>query len=86
MPHSGATNDVVSSLPEEERSNIPSIYHAMWLAIVTMTTVGYGDYFPTSLAPNLDGEMVAGCKRSASRGLYSMCCNLGAAGFFFSQP
>lgn len=33
----------------EERSNIPSIYHAMWLAIVTMTTVGYGDYFPTSL-------------------------------------
>lgn len=34
---------------EEDRGNIPTIYHAMWLAIVTMTTVGYGDYFPTSL-------------------------------------
>jgi len=51
---------------EEDRSNIPTIYHAMWLAIVTMTTVGYGDYFPTSLvawgqkdlvrvAPNREG-------------------------------
>ncbi|CAK9024302.1 DExH-box ATP-dependent RNA helicase DExH15 chloroplastic (ATP-dependent RNA helicase ISE2) (Protein EMBRYO DEFECTIVE 25) (Protein INCREASED SIZE EXCLUSION LIMIT 2) (Protein PIGMENT DEFECTIVE 317) [Durusdinium trenchii] len=69
MPHSGATNDVVSSLPEEERSNIPSIYHAMWLAIVTMTTVGYGDYFPTSLAPNLDGEMVAGHELQPLMGL-----------------
>ena len=38
----------------ESRSNIPSIYHAMWLAIVTMTTVGYGDYFPTSLASRSD--------------------------------
>ena len=70
----------------EDRSNIPTIYHSMWLAIVTMslgvffcscdskfgagrtvqscslavrwslvvcclrTTVGYGDYFPTSIA------------------------------------
>eukprot|EP00913_Durusdinium_trenchii_P018398 g17283.t1 len=49
-----ATRNSVEALPVlcyimEERSNIPSIYHAMWLAIVTMTTVGYGDYFPTSL-------------------------------------
>eukprot|EP00913_Durusdinium_trenchii_P012533 g11768.t2 len=33
----------------EEKSNIPSMPHALWLAVVTMTTVGYGDFFPTSV-------------------------------------
>ncbi|CAK9090129.1 unnamed protein product [Durusdinium trenchii] len=33
----------------EERSNIPSLQHSTWLAIVTMTSVGYGDLFPTTL-------------------------------------
>mmetsp|Transcript_38629 Transcript_38629/g.92270 ORF Transcript_38629/g.92270 Transcript_38629/m.92270 type:complete len:369 (-) Transcript_38629:22-1128(-) len=34
----------------EARSSIPSMQHSLWLAIVTMTTVGYGDFFPRSLA------------------------------------
>eukprot|EP00434_Breviolum_minutum_P009091 symbB.v1.2.008007.t1/scaffold471.1/size199268/13 len=42
----------------EDRSNIPTIYHAMWLAIVTMTTVGYGDYFPTSLGGYIIASML----------------------------
>ncbi|CAE7301565.1 Shab [Symbiodinium microadriaticum] len=30
----------------ETRTAIPSLQHALWLCIVTMTTVGYGDYVP----------------------------------------
>ncbi|CAE7451232.1 KCNB1 [Symbiodinium natans] len=32
----------------ESEDNIPTLQHALWLAIVTVTTVGYGDYFPKS--------------------------------------
>lgn len=34
----------------EPRDNIPTLLSAIWLTIVTMTTVGYGDVTPTSPA------------------------------------
>ena len=42
--------DVDVLLPmSQDRSNIPSMQHCIWLTMVTMTSVGYGDYCPTSL-------------------------------------
>ena len=37
----------------EPRDNIPSLPTAMWLTIVTMTTVGYGDVTPSSTAGSI---------------------------------
>lgn len=33
----------------EDKKNIPYFQQAMWLAIVTMTSVGYGDFYPETL-------------------------------------
>eukprot|EP00427_Karlodinium_veneficum_P009634 CAMPEP_0169087996 /NCGR_PEP_ID=MMETSP1015-20121227/14523_1 /TAXON_ID=342587 /ORGANISM="Karlodinium micrum, Strain CCMP2283" /LENGTH=624 /DNA_ID=CAMNT_0009148251 /DNA_START=193 /DNA_END=2068 /DNA_ORIENTATION=- len=37
----------------EPRENIHSLHHAMWLTIVTMTTLGYGDVLPSTTAGSL---------------------------------
>jgi len=37
----------------EPRDNIPTLWHAMWLTIVTMTTVGYGDITPSQAAGSI---------------------------------
>ncbi|CAK9080407.1 unnamed protein product [Durusdinium trenchii] len=52
----------------EDRNNIPSMPHALWLAVVTMTTVGYGDYFPKSLGGLPDRR----CADLHQRGLFGI--------------
>ena len=41
-----------------DSENFPSIGSGLWWAVQTVTTVGYGDYVPTSLAGRLVASLV----------------------------
>lgn len=46
---------------ENNRTTYPSIPHAFWWTIITMTSVGYGDVVPTTIAGKLIGSFCAMC-------------------------
>lgn len=56
----------------KEGSNISSLGDALWLSIVTLTTVGYGDFFPVSLPGRLVGSVF-------------LLGSVGVIGYFISQ-
>ncbi|XP_020895529.1 potassium voltage-gated channel subfamily A member 3-like [Exaiptasia diaphana] len=46
---------------EDDVTTYPSIPHAFWWTIITMTSVGYGDVVPVSIAGRLVGSLCAMC-------------------------
>jgi hypothetical protein len=48
-------------LDEVSGQNFSSFWNTIWSLIITMTTVGYGDYFPSSFLGRLIGIMACTC-------------------------
>eukprot|EP00747_Dinoflagellata_sp_TGD_P146349 gnl/TRDRNA2_/TRDRNA2_176688_c3_seq1.p1 gnl/TRDRNA2_/TRDRNA2_176688_c3~~gnl/TRDRNA2_/TRDRNA2_176688_c3_seq1.p1 ORF type:complete len:368 (-),score=30.13 gnl/TRDRNA2_/TRDRNA2_176688_c3_seq1:270-1346(-) len=63
----------------EDREDMPALSHALWLCIMTMTTVGYGDMYPISM----EGKVIAGCLAVVS--MWYMAMPLGIIGEAFSS-
>jgi hypothetical protein len=48
-------------LDEETQKNFSSFWNTIWCLIITMTTVGYGDYFPSSFLGRIVGIFACTC-------------------------
>jgi len=64
---------------EKEESPFPSILHSFWFVIVTITTVGYGDVYPTTPAGKLVGAA------TILNGIIVLAMPIGVVGANFSN-
>ncbi|MBI5834723.1 MAG: ion transporter [Armatimonadetes bacterium] len=62
---------------DAQPDKFPSIISAMWWAVATLTTVGYGDVFPITPA----GKMLASVVAILGIGLFALPAGILAAGF-----
>ena len=62
-------------------SNIKTAKDALWWSFVTITTVGYGDYYPTTL----EGRIIAALLMTAGVGLFGTFTAYVASLFFESE-
>lgn len=59
-------------------SSIRSLKDALWYSLVTLTTVGYGDYFPVTVA----GRIIGGIFLFLSVGFFAVLVGAGVSVFF----
>lgn len=53
---------------EQPRANITSLGDGLWWAVVTLATVGYGDYYPVTLL----GRLIATCMMLSGIGVFAL--------------
>ena len=63
-------------------SNIKTAGDALWWSFVTITTVGYGDYYPTTI----EGRIIAVLLMTTGVGLFGTFTAYVASFFFQSAP
>merc|ERR1719428_1458006 len=69
----------LDGVEELDESPFPSIIHTFWFVIVTVTTVGYGDAFPTTREGKLMGSLTMLC------GVVVLAMPVGVIGANFSN-
>jgi len=71
---------LILTVEDAAQSNIRSTEDALWWAVTTLTTVGYGDRYPVTT----EGRIIAACVMAAGVGLVGVLSGLLAA--WFMEP
>ncbi|MDE2935591.1 MAG: potassium channel family protein [Chloroflexota bacterium] len=62
---------------EAQPDQFPDIPHAMWWSMITLTTIGYGDVYPITMA----GRLLAAASAVLGLGLFALPAGILGAGF-----
>ena len=62
---------------DDQPDKFSSIPQTMWWGVITLTTVGYGDYYPVTAM----GKMIAACIAVLGIGMFALPAGILGAGF-----